>query len=168
MPLPEGYLPRQGDVLSVDVVVKHDVRNDDSYVFTKVIGSHGDIAFAVDDPDVRVRLKRRSWNEGESVIHRAHPRWWGEIVSTHGDHVVVALNVDADPRGSVGRLRIFHCNELLPYPERPETGTTVTLPATLKAGESFTITNKGDDPVMVRPPLTEHVTLKEKPDGVDL
>jgi hypothetical protein len=132
MPLPKGYLPRKDDILTIDLVVKHDVKAEDDYVFTKVLGSYADVAFTANDPDVSVRLKRRSWRDGEGVIHRAHPRWWGEVISTHGDHAVIALDEDADPRGSVGRLRIFHCNELLPWPgEKPagEYGDDIAEPA---------------------------------------
>jgi hypothetical protein len=38
------------------------------------------------------------------------------VIPTFGEYVVVALNKDADLSGSIGRLRIFHCNELMPWP----------------------------------------------------
>lgn len=116
MPLPEAYLPRKGDVLSIDVEVKHDVKKEDDYVFTKVVGSYADVAFTLDDPDVAVRLKRRSWREDEGVVHNNVDRWWGKVITLHGDHVLVALDDTADRRHCPGGLRIFHCNELLPWP----------------------------------------------------
>jgi hypothetical protein len=58
MPLPEDYLPRAGDVLSIDVEVKYDVTAGDDYVFTRVIGFHTEVTLILRDPDVR-RICRR-------------------------------------------------------------------------------------------------------------
>jgi len=161
MPLPKGYLPREGDILTIDLVVKHDVKGDDSYVFTKVLGAYTDVAFTLDDTDIYVRLKRRSWREGEGVIHRAHPQWWGEVISTHGDHAVIALDEDADPRGSVGRLRIFHCNELLPFRKKPA-GEKAAFDV---AGAKVRMTVAPEPPPKTPAPILS--LIEEKDDGTD-
>ena len=113
MPLPEGYLPREGDVLSVKVGVEHDVAPGSAYIFVRVIDKlHEKFALPAKKLLPNVSLARRTWREGETVVHKRIEKFSGTVVSLHNDHVVVALNKHADLRGSVGGLRIFHCNEL--------------------------------------------------------
>ena len=72
MPLPEGYLPREGDVLTVDVRVKHNVKPGDPYIFTKVLDLYSDVALHMDEPGT-YSLKCRSWREGDGVIQSSRP-----------------------------------------------------------------------------------------------
>lgn len=114
MSLPEGYLPRKGDVLSIAGIVEHDIRADSVYIFVKVEGVSRSVALPADEPVPSVFLKRRTWREGEAVAHKNIERFFGEVVAMVGDHVVVKIGDGADKRGSTGGLRIFHCNELEP------------------------------------------------------
>ena len=118
MPLPEGYLPREGDVLTVDVEVKHNVRPGDHYIFTKLVDSYGDLALHMKE-DSTYTLKRRTWREGDDVLADeegcTNPNF-GTVLIVDGDRVVVKLNEKSDAFKDDGGLAIFHCNDLLPWP----------------------------------------------------
>lgn len=61
MPLPEGYLPRKGDLISVQGTVKWDVEFNDPYIHIDVDGKTLTL-----EPD-KVSLVRRRWANGEKV-----------------------------------------------------------------------------------------------------
>jgi hypothetical protein len=118
MSLPEGYLPREGDILMIAGTVEHDVTSSSAYIFVNTDGASSTIALNTHKPLPNVTLKRRTWREGEMVVHKAIERFYGEVVAMAGDHVVVKIGDGADKRRSTGGLRIFHCNELEPKPEK--------------------------------------------------
>jgi hypothetical protein len=124
MPLPEGYLPREGDVLTVDVEVKHNVRPGDAYIFTKLVDSYGDVALHMKEASTYT-LKRRTWREGDEILADeegcTNPNF-GTVLIVDGDRVVVKLNEKSDAFKDDGGLAIFHCNDLLPWPgaKRPD------------------------------------------------
>jgi hypothetical protein len=149
MPLPEGYLPREGDVLIISGTVEYDVEPHAAYIFLKVPGyGSGSLGLNPTRAAPFLSLKRRGWREDEGVIHKHVDRWFGKVVSQKDDYVVVALDAKAQMKGSVGGLRIFHCNELLPWP------------GAKSAGED------GDDIAEPAPPLPA-AEPEEKDDGTD-
>lgn len=112
MPLPEGYLPRKGDVLTVHMEVKHAVDEGDADVFLTVPGADYQTV-AVPLAEV-ASLKRRTWREGEQVHLKDAPRFFGEVVMQPDDIVLVRLAAEADQKGACGGYRLIHCNALAP------------------------------------------------------
>jgi hypothetical protein len=120
MPLPEGYLPREDDILVIHVRTRYDVKDDDRgdgseplYVHVSPIGDSDYHRFRLPLHDV-VGIKRRVFHVGEFVRHRNLERVFGEVAAMSDDSVWVKLDVHADKKGSQGGHRTFHCNELEP------------------------------------------------------
>lgn len=73
MPLPEGYLPREGDVLVLHAVVKHDVdesdrdRDDGLRVFIRLGGDYQDRRIPLKNV---VGIHCRKWNADDRVVTR--------------------------------------------------------------------------------------------------
>lgn len=110
MPLPNGYLPREGDVLVIHARVKFDVDPEDR-------GVH--LAFAyqnlVIDLDKIVGIALRTWKPSEKVRHRNIDNLRGEVSAICGDKVWVKLaegsrRMKPSPNGFL----TVHCNELEP------------------------------------------------------
>jgi hypothetical protein len=131
MPLPEGYLPREGDVLVIHGTVKHDVDPGEKSVFVtfKKYGS----AESVDLKNV-VGLHCRRWDKGDKVT-RLQPfigtyTGWpavGEVLAVH-EETVWALFPGDNPQ-------TFAANDLWPASE-PETITEPIKPAPEFTGQN--------------------------------
>ena len=107
MPLPEGYLPREGDVLIVHGKVKHDVDAGEKHVylaFRKYDTTHVDLAEVVG-------VYSLHWNVGDWVTF---PGMYGigKVLATHEDQVW-AVFTDEPPQ-------TFSANELKRAPDEPE------------------------------------------------
>lgn len=101
MPLPEGYLPREGDVVVLHAVVKWDVKPsedaDDSdgllKVFVRPIGGYTDHRVPV---NTLVGVHSRRFAEGERVrVIGDGPVAQGVVISTHEDVVWMKLDEGA-------------------------------------------------------------------------
>jgi hypothetical protein len=120
MPFPEGYLPREGDVLVLHGRVKFDWdleedKPERAIVWIDVEGHDGRHAIRVALSCI-VGIKRRTWKPGEAVCVRNAGGIFGNVVSTSGDYVWVALDDNSEkPRhaGTSGHATV-HCNEIEP------------------------------------------------------
>jgi hypothetical protein len=113
MPLPEGYLPREGDVLVLHGTVKFDYDPGEEKVWIRLMDHWEDDRIPISSV---VGVHCRKWEQGEQVRHRNVEHCFGEIVATCDDMVWVKLAADSK-RGkkfSAGQLATFHCNELEP------------------------------------------------------
>jgi hypothetical protein len=104
MPLPQGYLPREGDVLVVHAVVKYDVSSEDQEsVFVRPLGYYSDCRLNL---STIVGLHARKWEPGEAATHAGAP--------------VTVIAVDDDQAwvkyASGGRASV-HVNSLDAVPE---------------------------------------------------
>jgi hypothetical protein len=106
MPLPDGYLPKEGDELLIRAKVKYDIDDGDENVHLSVVGEEWK-TFII--PISRIHsLNFRAWNEGDKVCEIKDGRF-GVVIDTHGDQVWVEL--------VTGNLATFHANELEPQPK---------------------------------------------------
>lgn len=65
MPLPQGYLPREGDVLVLHAIVSYTVRSEDSdRVFVRPVGYYQDCRIEMSSV---VGIHARKWEPGESA-----------------------------------------------------------------------------------------------------
>lgn len=141
MPLPEGYLPREGDVLVLHGTVKYDADLDPENVEKETVW----VTLLGDYTSRRVPLakvvgiKRRTWKVGEKVRSRNDHEIFGEIVATHDDLVWFALASDSKS----GKVRqhqrnlLVHCNEIEPL--LPESMRKMVDPEVLDILEGRTI-----------------------------
>jgi hypothetical protein len=111
MALPEGYLPRKGDVLTIRATVKHDVDpgEDTVYVsFRKYDDTSVDLAAVVG-------IFCRHWVAGEKVRLISDNEILGQIIATDDTSVWVKLSED-------GSFKTFNANqiELDAAPQPPE------------------------------------------------
>lgn len=132
MPLPEGYLPREGDVLILHGVVAHTMRREDSEnVFVKLEGRHSSVM--VDLASI-VGIKQRHWEPGDIVRKIADPAVSGTIVAVcdgwvwmknNGDEAMYTFagyEIENDRRGDPVD-QPFVVEPLLPQPEeQPDPG----------------------------------------------
>jgi hypothetical protein len=103
MPLPEGYLPREGDALIIHVEVKYDVDASDGNVHVFPIGArHRDFALPLKSV---IGLYCRRWNVGDEVTFPGMAGV-GKVLAVHEDQVWV-LFPDEPPQ-------TFPANELKP------------------------------------------------------
>jgi hypothetical protein len=118
MPLPEGYLPREGDVLTIEVEVKYDVDADDKNVHVFPVGArYRDFSLPVANI---IGIALRKWKDGEGIISTEDENIFGVAVCVNGEYVVMKLDRKAAEPDIDGGLIICHCNELLPWPgEKP-------------------------------------------------
>jgi hypothetical protein len=114
MPLPEGYLPREGDVLTIEVEVKYDVDAEDKNIHVFPVGArYRDFSIPLDNV---IGVTLRKWKEGEGIISTEDENCFGVAASIHGEHVVMKLDPKAAEPEIDGGLIIYHCNDLLPWP----------------------------------------------------
>jgi hypothetical protein len=107
MPLPKGYLPREGDIVVLHAKVKYDVTPGEDRVLVKAIGSFGDISTPLDKV---VSLHCRNWNEGDMVIDPGNlSHGSGKVLAVFDDVVWVKFRA-AYPE-------TIHANRLAPAPE---------------------------------------------------
>jgi hypothetical protein len=159
MPIPEGYLPREGDVVVVHATVKYDVDpktdsdEDGPKVFIRPIGGYTDHRVPV---KTLVGLYSRHFEEGERVRMHADPTATGTVLATYEHLVWVKFERLED-------ARTIPANSLEPIPERdeppvdtsdiPETPKSFFENATLVApamrfsvGETATLARLPEDP----------------------
>jgi uncharacterized protein YoaH (UPF0181 family) len=161
MPLPEGYLPRKGDIVVLHAVVKHDVDRSDSLVFLNIVGDYSQISVAAEKIE---QLWSRHWDAGDAIqlISRdLAGRRPGEVMSVDGEMVWIKFADQGE------RFMTFHANQIEPrVPEEDLKKADDLMPAEPPA---FDVA--GAD-VLMKPPLTgkmetmpwQMLTLKEKPD----
>jgi hypothetical protein len=136
MPLPEGYLPRKGDVLMIQVRVNdnYDIdyyqNNAPDMISVHVVGSvHRTFYVGMDQIHA---LHCRKWNEGDRVMCDSF-HGPGEVVATHGDSVwIKTLEEHEDVFQTAGCLYTIEANELQPYVEPLERMTEAELMAALE------------------------------------
>jgi hypothetical protein len=109
MPLPEGYLPREGDVLVLHGTVKYDVAPDEKRVHIKLDGDHGPRVLLL---ETIIGIRRRTWKEDEKVRHRNLTGVFGHVVAMAGDRVWIKLAPKSAQRRSHGGFMTVHCNEI--------------------------------------------------------
>lgn len=127
MPLPEGYLPRKGDILTLRGIVKYGVEPNDDYVHLKIIGSSATLVVELAD----VEPHQRSFELGELVMHKIGWAEPGEVIATHGSYVWIFFksNPNAEPVAALA-------NDLLPYviPESPPEAPPIEPPTPVDDG----------------------------------
>ncbi len=149
MGLPPGYLPRAGDILVLHATVKYDFDPGDNHVGMKI--GYNSISLPLEKIG---GLKRRTWNEGESVKHRSISRWYGTVVATSEDVVWIRLDPAADQRGAASGTRIFHANELLYNKIEPDVPDEM-LPETAAVSQENSYQGT-DEPAALIDPDAEH------------
>ena len=106
MPLPEGYLPREGDVLTIHVEAKYDVDASDENVHVFPVGArYRDFTLPLKNV---INLYCRRWSVDDEVIF-PDMNGVGKVLAVHEDQVWV-LFPDEPPQ-------TFPANELQPAPE---------------------------------------------------
>lgn len=112
-----GYLPREGDILTIRAIVKYDVEAGEDRVHIRPFGAHTDssVPLKSDGTLAEVTLYCRHWSEGDLVIvcftHR-DPDYRGldgQVLAVFGEAVWVKF-------GS-GTPQTVLANDLTPAPE---------------------------------------------------
>jgi hypothetical protein len=126
MPLPEGYLPREGDVLVLHGRVKYDVErqaadHDEDGKLTVWVRLLSDFRDCRVPLETVVGVHRRKWDAGAKVRTRADHAVFGEIVAVHEDAVWLQLDGASKRPGNrptkhPQSLLTLHCNEIEPMP----------------------------------------------------
>jgi hypothetical protein len=115
MSLPEGYLPRKGDVVVLHATVKHVCDPGDDSVHLKVNG-HWDTTII--ELDKVAGLHRRHWDVGDKVQFRGRApvdQRHGVVAGVEDDMVWVRF----DDRKE--RFLTLHANQIEAQPEEPQT-----------------------------------------------
>lgn len=114
MPLPEGYLPRQGDVLIIHGKVQYDVRPDSAGVFLVPLGNHSSVMVPLNSI---VGVERHHFEVGDNV---RTPRDGGcgevQAVSENGGMVWVRL--------LTGAYSTYPARDLLRLPAESDVSAT--------------------------------------------
>lgn len=121
MPLPEGYLPREGDTLVIHAVVKYDVvpkedaeDEDGPKVFLRPVGYYTDIRIPVKDC---VGIFSRKWEVDERVQFPKDHSYTGTILAVHEGRCWVRL--DGGKTDGMGEsFMTVDANELEPYEKK--------------------------------------------------
>lgn len=108
MPLPNGYLPRKGDLLLIRVKVKHDVSEGEEDVHFSLPGREYS-SHIVELTEIAA-LHCRAWEAGDKIVYRGNP---GEVVATCGTEAWIR-DYHAD------QMKTVSANELIPMPEPVE------------------------------------------------
>lgn len=124
MPLPEGYLPRKGDVLVLHGVVKYDVvreladydEDQKLVVWVRLLGDFQDRRVTL---DTVVGVAVRNWEAGEKVRLCRAPSVTAEVVSMTDD-VVLARLIGFPADHPVRGLQLFRSDEVEPLPSLTE------------------------------------------------
>ncbi len=121
MPLPEGYLPREGDVLIAHVEVKYDVDASDENVHVFPVGArYRDFALPLGNV---IGLYCRRWSANDEVTFPGMAGV-GKVLAVHEDQVWVLFPDEAP--------QTFPANELQPGREMipPEPAPPTPAPLT--------------------------------------
>jgi hypothetical protein len=92
MPLPEGYLPRKGDVLLIRVVVQSDYYDIGDGLVSAAVDSAEHRKLFVNMDKIH-SLYRRKWNAGDKVT-AGDFEGAGEVIGIDGDEVWVRDTLD--------------------------------------------------------------------------
>jgi hypothetical protein len=157
MPLPEGYLPREGDVLTVQAKVRFNVEPGEKDVHVRIVGDFRDTRVPLDKV---VGITLRNWEEGDGIISLQQEGCFGIVASVHDEHVVMKLDPKALAPHLSGGLRIFHCNELLPFVDK----TAGKEAAFDVAGAKVKMTVAPESAPETPTPI---LTMKDESDGID-
>lgn len=120
MPLPEGYLPREGDVLVLHGRVVYDVNASDvdrggtegPKVFVRLTGDYEDRRVPV---NTVVDIFSRKWNVGDEVIIDGDDEGgFGEVLAVHDDHYWLKY---ISARRREPTFATYNGKDLLPKPE---------------------------------------------------
>ena len=128
MPLPEGYLPREGDELLIRVKVRFSVDAGETSVLIDRVTS-------VELNEIHA-IYCRKWNEGDRVKLRRDDSAIGTVIATHGKHIWV--HWDSDPDQTVEDFDSHLANDLEPEPAiiaAPETQPIEPPPAPAVASD---------------------------------
>jgi hypothetical protein len=91
MSLPDGYLPREGDIVVLHAKVKFDVDAGEDRVHCRLIGSFADTSIPLNKVE---SLHCRHWNEGDMVIDPDNQNYGpGKVVAALDDVVWVKFNI---------------------------------------------------------------------------
>jgi hypothetical protein len=104
MPLPEGYLPREGDVLVVHVKVSFNVDPGEKDVHIRVVGDFRDTAMPLNKI---IGLHCRRWDADDEVVFPGM-NGVGTVLAVYEDQVWVLFPDEAP--------QTFPANGLLPAP----------------------------------------------------
>lgn len=100
-----GYLPREGDILTIRAKVKYDVEAGEDTIHIRPIGAFSDVSVPLNDT---VDLYSRHWNEGDKVTLESHPGI-GTVLSVCDSMVWVKF--------SIGTPKTIAANNLMPAPK---------------------------------------------------
>ncbi len=107
MPLPEGYLPREGDVLLLRAKVKFDVDPEDTSVHATCIGcTYRDVTIPLEEV---FGLHFRAWEPHDKVQNIHDHEDCGEVFAVCDDKVWVKLDT--------GAMATFEANALEAQPD---------------------------------------------------
>ena len=123
MPLPEGYLPRKGDVVIAHGTVQHDVDPGESRVYVS-FRKHTDTSLNLADV---VGLHCRAWSEGDKV------EWSGAVGPMTGE-VVAVCRTAVWVKSEFG-METVQANDLKPYHEEPKVTDIIEPPPAPTAKE---------------------------------
>lgn len=110
MPLPEGYLPREGDVLVVHCTTKYDVDPSDSNVHIIHPGRHTS-SLTIELQEV-VALYCRKWNEGDRIIDASNVGQPGTVIAV--DETSLWIKFDD------GHRETAEANAVVPFEDKKE------------------------------------------------
>lgn len=127
MPLPQGYLPREGDELLIRVTVRRDYDSDDGLVAVHVSSAPHRTLFA--DLEKIQSIFARKWSEGDKVTSREFDGP-GTVLAVSEDWVWVMCDTGDDAGGRYTLL----ANDLEPYVEPEELAVETMTEAELLAG----------------------------------
>jgi hypothetical protein len=159
MPLPEGYLPREGDILVIHVQTQFDVEPTDKNVHVRLLGGNSYQKFGMPLMDVE-RLWARHWNVDDEVqLISADPagRRPGKVLAVDGERVWVKFYDKDSPHEHM----TLHINQIEPR-QLPPTGPTTGEDAAFDvAGAAVEMTAITEPAPYQRP--EQILSLKDEP-----
>jgi hypothetical protein len=109
MSLPEGHLPRKGDIVLIKARAKRDSRpGDDLPHYFEIVGHEHQSFFPDKDDQCLHSLYSRNWNIGDRVRVIAWPDTAGEVIAIHGEWMWVVINAGENS----GAMLTYSGNEL--------------------------------------------------------
>jgi hypothetical protein len=113
MPLPEGYLPREGDVLIVYARVKYNVDHGDEYV-------HVNNANGVIGLDNVIGIHSRKWEEDDAVRFIKMPEATGVVRSIRANMVWIELDKPTEFTSGIETFVTADSTEIEAVPIMPD------------------------------------------------